>query len=243
MRAQHARMGPSDPPPLNFRVLRPLARDAIRSGFADRGWRRRTEDGSDVFEAPPELIAPPLRAVFAPEVHGDKFSGLRLGSGARVVHSGLLEVMNTFSAEARLLRRSPYGDEKAWPEAPIGYVRQDQLLGTRGGLHEWFVGDEATLADRVEDLFLVLDGALTTWLSERRDEQAVLERARSYDLERAMRPVRTITVLALLHERPDVARHLIGHYRGGIGENPTSMDAFEREVRARFPHYGDLQRS
>ncbi len=228
--------------------LRVELKSAIRDGLKTRGWRPGGGDSS-TFEAPASLVEGPLKVQLHAMVETNKFGDATLTADATVLCPEVTDLLVGFdrdSLPADVVRWP--GEEMTRSAMLLQIVGAGQLLDPeRGSLKQWEASNTDEVAEAAAAFFTVVDDLLLPWVARRDTPTKVLELFGSNEPDvprvKSSRAIRTVSVLALMEDRPQFARTLVASYEYGLGDDAERFALFERELADRFPEYGPLQRS
>lgn len=219
--------------------LRPVLLDALRAGFADRGWvpRKRSKGVFQLAIPGTELV---VEWDTAPE--GYKYGGMLFGGSGGVLAPEVSAELLTFPGDIwpEPTRGLPPEDRASW--ARLAGTTSGRLLGPRGSLRTWTVQSDTDLEAAVAEFFAMIDGPGVRWIRSVTPVGTLLDWA-VWGRGRAALPedqAELVALIALHHDRPAVARAVLETSRARSTE-PEVIDAFVRELEARQP--GALSRA
>ena len=200
------------------------------------------------FQAPEEVVSAPLALRVSVTVDADKFGGARLTCSAVIQSDAVTDVVVGFDRKSIPSALTVFpGDEVIRQALDLGVQTAGGLLDPGGNYHQWTVIDLEGVASATGEFFAMIDGRLLAWASARDTPSKLFAEVADLDTPTQLRDdavaIRTITVLALLQGRPEVARDAVAAYVPQSDEDTERFPLFERELVARFPEYGPLQRS
>lgn len=215
---------------------------ALKAGFAERGWRPQRGNTS-TYIAPESVVGPPLALDWALDLDSDTYGGARFSGGVHLRSPEVTEIVVGFGPESWPVAFTNFpGDESARLLLALDLETAGGLVDPSGDYHKWLVTEAAELPSAISDFFTMVDGPLAAWAAPRSTTAAVLDAAASSGERPDSVAVRTLPTLALLQDRPEVARAVIGRYEPAEDDSPESVARFETLLSHHFPAYGPLQR-
>lgn len=219
--------------------LRVRLSSALRAGFKERGWGKKTL-GFSMDLAPQGWVEASFDLLLSKEVDSAKFGGVSLYAFATIWSSRVAEVIKTMPPGC--LDEVTEGAVSEGTElATLAWVELDALTSS-----DWTAIQEADLDAEVAEFFRTVEGPLRSWAAERDTAERLLAVQAVPGAREAQQPadVRTMAVLAVQEELVDVARGLVaGYVPNGRSDTEERFARFEVELAKRLPAYGAPTRS
>jgi hypothetical protein len=224
--------------------IKSALRQALKSNFWERGWRPKQGDPG-TFLAPDFVVAAPLELHCRIDMDSDTYGGARFTARASICAAEVTELLLTFDWSSMPSMLTRWGEEGLRLGLSIAGNTAGGLVDPLGNYQRWVVRVDSELNAAVTDFFRMVDGPLLAWASELNDVSRLLAALATEENNRRLDSVsvRTLATLALIHDRPDLAREVVASYQlPGLGDDTDRLARFERELAARFPAYGPLQK-
>lgn len=214
---------------------RVAVRQLLREGLGERGF---TALAGERFAVGAGWVEPPLQLEVSAPVEGHRYGGVVVTFFAKIVSEAVQAFFDARVPKAAM--NAVYDRDGAVVNPPLDFVMPGELVRSDGvgGAFDWVVEDEDQAPVVVGELLAVVDGALRSWVEPRRDVEVLLRTATAAP-DGGSRHARPLAVLALLQDRPDVARAIVAAARRSPGrdDTPERSDAFEAVLREHFPDY------